>query len=171
MTKQVQIFFTPEDEAEFSRVLVENVEGLHFLDDNVWLDSPDSRNGIEECSSGRAYLYSGDLEQLPTRRRTDGRLEGPVAGCVIQVLRSQASDQVLRSGRLAAGVADDDAGMRDFVVNVWKLAKRVGKVGVLRPDARVDKNYLVGNAARRAVSDGDLVIADRSVGIYYKLPA
>ncbi|REJ64953.1 MAG: hypothetical protein DWQ31_19835 [Planctomycetota bacterium] len=168
MKKQLQLFLTPDDEVELSAILKEEVPGIQFLNGNLWQEYPDCRDGIEYCETGIVYLYFGSLEQLPTMRRKDGRVEGPTAGCVIQVLRPIVKDEVLLSGRVAVGIDDDDDHMRDFVSRVWRCVRSVGKIGVVRPDGKIDKHYLVGHHARKTVADGMIKIADRAVGLHYE---
>ena len=141
---------------------------IRFLNDNVWAERPDCRGGIEDCGSGRVYFYLGPLESLPTGRRKSGELEGPIAGCVIQMLRSRCAGTVLLSGRVAVGFDNGNEGMRLFVAKVWKCVRCVGRLGVQRPDGKIDKNYLVGHFARRDVADGVVTIADRAVGMQYE---
>ena len=65
---------------------------------------------------------------LPTIRRKDGRLEGPVAGVVVQLARSQVQGNVLRSGSIAAGTGGMDealeSAIRIFVADVWKVVTK-----------------------------------------------
>ena len=168
MQRQLQIFLTRSDESELSRALKEEFPEIRFLNDNVWPELPDCRDGIENCDTGRVYLYRGSLEQLPTMRRKTGDIEGPIAGCVVQVLRSCEEGAVLFSGRVAAGIDDSDERMREFVSIIWKCVKRVGRQGVVRPDGTIDRHYLVGDNARRAVAAGVIKIADRAVGMLYE---
>lgn len=165
--KQLQLFLTERDETALSRCLVDAVPGITFLNDNVWPEHPDCRNAIEECKSGRVYLYLGLLEELPTGTRKDGQLEGPIAGCVIQILRPRWIDGVLLSGRVAVGYFEGDTHMKDFVSVVWKCVKKLGKVGVVRPDGRIDKNYLVGEDTQTRVEKGEFTIADRAIRMPY----
>jgi hypothetical protein len=171
MTRQLQLFLTYQDEAELSRLLRNEFPGIIFLNDNVWPHSVDCRDGIEQCDTGRVYLHIGEPTALPTMRRKDGSLEGPVAGCVIQILRSKKEDGVLLSGRIAAGIDDADEKMRDFVLRTWKCVKKLGEIGVLRPDGRIDKHYLVGRFTSEAIATGTLKIADRAVRMHYELVA
>lgn len=167
MKKQLQLFLTRDDESELSRLLKTEFSDLRFLNDNVWRETPDCQDGIENCDSGRVYLYRGSLDQLPTARRKTGEIEGPIAGCVIQILRSLEMNDVLLSGRVAAGFDDNDLEMRQFASIVWKCVKSVGTQGVVRPDGRTDKNYLVGRHARVAAVEGLIRIADRAVRMEY----
>ncbi len=168
MKKQLQLFFAPDDEIELSKCLKVEIPGISFLDDNVWSGSPDYRQGVEDCDTGRTYLYSGQRAKLPTAPRKNGEIEGPIAGCVVQMLRATEQEGVLFSGRVAAGISDDDKAMRDFVDKVWKCVRSVGKVGVVRPDGRTDKNYIVGHHALRLIAVGKLRIADKLIGMHYE---
>lgn len=166
--KQLQLLLTSRDEADFSTFLKSSVPSITFLNDNVWHDLPDVRPGIEECDSLRVYLYDRPLESLPKFRRKNGDLEGPIAGCVIQVLRPRENDGVLRSGRLAVGFDRTDDRMRRFVNSVWKCVKQVGMFGVVCPDGRVDKHYLVGRHAANESAASRLRLRDGSVEVYFK---
>lgn len=168
MQKQLQLFLDSEDEADLSKLLANRFPGIRFLNDNVWKAAPDCQEGIEKCGSGRVYLYNGSLEEIPTIRRRNGDLEGPTAGCVVQILRTIEKEGVLLSGRIAISIGDNDHEMRDFAKGVWTCVTKVGKVGVLRPDGKVDKHYLVGRHARKKVEDGEIKIADRAVGMTYE---
>lgn len=167
MIKQLQLLLDREDEADLSIRLTNSFPGIRFLNDNVWKDAPDCQDAIENCSTGRVYLYNGMLEKLPTFRRKNGDLEGPTAGCVIQILRSREKEGVLLSGRIAISFDDDDDQMRDFANGVWKCVKNSGKIGVLRPDGWVDKKYLVGNHARSKVEVGKIQIGDGATKMIY----
>jgi len=169
MTKQLQLFLNSEDEKCFTTALRKSVSGISFLNDNVWLNVPDTRGGIEDCASGRVYLFSRPLCCLPTARRKTGELEGPISGCVIQILRSLLKDGVLLSGRVAVGFNAADNEMKLFVSKVWQCVSRLGERGVLRPDGGIDKNYLVGHHLIKQVREGTLHIADRATGIPYEL--
>jgi hypothetical protein len=166
--RQLQLLLTTMDQAQLSHFLREQVPGLRFLDDNVWASRPVTRSGIEACSTGRVYLYNQPLDSLPTITRPNGELEGPTAGCVIQLLRPVQREHVLFSGRIAVGHLDTDTAMRDFVQSVWKCVRRVGRIGVLRPDGRVDRNYLVGADAGHKHLDGVLEIRDRATEMLYQ---
>jgi hypothetical protein len=167
MQRQLQLIITQVDEAELSRRLRKLIAGIKFLNDNVWPEDPEVREGIEECNSGRAYLYNGALDALPTARRKFGDVEGPIAGCVIQVLRPRMVDSVLLSGRIAVGFDESDLAMRTFMSQVWRCVKTIGTIGVLRPDGLVDRHYLVGADARAQCDAGRIRLADRAIGLEY----
>jgi hypothetical protein len=169
MKKQLQLFLAFDDERRLSDILKSEIPNVRFLNGNVWVEKPDVKDGIEYCESGIVYLYAGDLDALPTMRRKDGRLEGPAAGCVVQILRPLIQDGVLLSGRVAAGFKDDDSAMSDFVSKVWNCVMKIGRLGVLRPDGRKDRNYLVGEHVKKMKSSNELRIADRAIGMFYEL--
>ncbi len=168
--KQLQVFMTEHDESEFSELLKRNISGIMFIDDQVWANTPVVREDIVSCQTGRVYLYNRQIEDLPTIRRKDGQIQGPISGCVIQFLRCIIKNGQLRSGTIGVGYNKDDLSMKDFVTRVWRILKSMGKIGVRRMDGIVDKHYLVGKDARDQVLQGDLEIADRSViGLRYEL--
>lgn len=171
MKRQLQLFISPDDEIELSCLLQSEFPDIIFLNGNVWSYRPECRSGIESCESGIGYLFNGTLDKLPTITRADGRLEGPVAGCVVQVLRPKTDGGLLLSGRVAAGYDDADSDMRDFVGRVWKCVRALGKEGVIRPDRKLDKHYLVGRNAASEVIAGRYRLADRAVRLLYELPS
>lgn len=171
MKKQIQLFLTTRDEERLSELLSAAIESISFINDNVWRESPDYKEGITQCDSGRVYLYGGDRQSLPIRRRKAGDVEGPTAGCVIQLLRPKAVGNELHSGRLAAGIDEKDVFMRDFVNDVWKTLRKIGTRGVVRPDGRTDRQYLVGADARNRALEGQLRLLDRAIGMPYTIPA
>ncbi|MEI8045219.1 MAG: hypothetical protein WCL11_27655 [Verrucomicrobiota bacterium] len=169
MKKQLQLFLSREDESAFTALLKESVPRVVFLNDNVWPGAPDTRESIEECTSGRVYLFEGPPELLPTARRRTGELEGPTSGCVVQVLRPLLKEGVLLSGRVAVGFDDGNYTMKLFASRVWKCTKQLGVLGVLRPDGSIDKHYLVGRHLIQQLKKGSARIADRATGLPYAL--
>ncbi len=169
MKRQLQLFLSVEDEKALSVVLKETIPAIVILNDNVWPVTPDRREGIEECSSGRAYLFGGPIDSLPIFRRKNGELEGPISGCVVQILRSILKDDVLFSGRVAVGFYDEDNAMKTFVSKVWRCVKKLGAVGVLTPEGDIDKGYLIGSNVAAKMEKGTIRIADRATSILYQL--
>jgi len=169
MKKQIQLFLNHEDEIQFTAMLVRAVPGMVFLNDNVWPSIPDQRNGIEDCSSGRVYLFEGPLDILPTKKRKAGDLEGPTSGCVVQVLRPRVKEGVIFSGRVATGFDDADGRMKSFVSKIWKCLEQVGIRGVLTPGGEVNRNYLIGKNLVEELKGGSVCIADRATGIQMRL--
>jgi len=105
LKKQVQLFLMPGDEQEISLAIQAIRPHVRFLDDNVWDGAlPMLAPSIDACRSRFIYLWDQRLvSPLPTMKRKDGRLEGPISGPVVQLVRSQLQGNVLLSGRLAAG--------------------------------------------------------------------
>jgi hypothetical protein len=170
MKKQVQLFLSLEDEIRWSRILKMSISNIKFLNDNVWTGPPDERQGIENCLSGRVYLFDGELESLPTIVRRTGEIEGPISGCVVQVIRpALLEDNTLLSGRVAAGFETNDARMKALIAKIWESLKTLGSMGVLRPDGEIDTNYLVGTDLHSRVKRGEFQIADRATKLSYKI--
>ena len=128
-TKQIQIFFDTNDEAALSQLIKDTFPDIHFLDSNLWPDELATGESIEKCKNHDVYLYRGELSQLPTGRRKNGWIEGPNAGCVVQVLRSREKDGTLFSGRIAVGYNENDQKMKELVAAVWRFAKQISTRG------------------------------------------
>lgn len=167
VTKSTQLFLTNDDENLFSQLLLSAVPGIQFIDDCVWDSSPHIVPSIDTCESNLCYLYDGILENLPVITRPDGKLQGATSGCVIQIVRSRRQGDVLRSGTMGTGYKRADNRMSSFVDSTWKILRKIGTLGVRRPDQKVDRHYLVGHCASCEASMGRLRLRDRSVDIYY----
>lgn len=143
LSKQVQLFLMQEDEDEISKALKALRPQVTFLDDNVWEGStPRVASSIIECRSRLVYLWDQSLvSPLPTMKRKDGRLEGPVAGVVVQLIRSQLQGGVLLSGRIAAGTGGMEmpieSAMRGFIADVWRVVTKAtpGKLDAIDRDS------------------------------------
>lgn len=181
MKKQLQLFFVGADEAVLSEELRCLRSAILFIDDNVWAGTePVVQVTIERCASRFVYLWDRDLvPTLPTLRRRDGKYEGPVAGVVIQFIRSQCQDDRLLSGRVAVGIGGNvdiqvQAGMRRFAADVWKTIQRLtcpvvtatpetGEVGRSKVT-----DYRVGlHAIKWLAADDGRLLRDRSTDCYY----
>ena len=169
MNKQLQLFLNHNDEVKFTFLLKKMMPDLCILNDNVWRIKPDVRDRIEDCSSGRVYLFKGLIDKLPILKRENGDMEGPISGCVVQVLRPFLKEDVVYSGRIAADFDDDDKAMKNFVSSVWKCTKSLGTIGVLTQDKTINKNYLIGESLSDAIRSNSLHIADRATGIHFRL--
>lgn len=169
MKKQVQVFLNEDDEALLSRSITCHVPGVHFLNDNVWAQYPDIKEDLHLCDSGRVYLFDGDINDLPLRCRADGRIEGPISGCVIQFLRCRREGTLLLSGRLAVGFDRHDTNMKRFASRVFDCLKSISLVGVTNPEGHIDEHYCVGQDTRRAVEANELQLADRGTRLRFAL--
>ena len=173
MTKQLKLFLVPEDEGEFSWALRKVRKGIAFVDGSVWAGpEPERAQSIQECRSRLVYLWDRDLiSPLPTVRRSDGRLEGPISGVVVQFERSQLRGELLLSGSAAAGTGGmDDAlelEVRDFIGDVWKVLKEVApaRLDAVNPETGTVINPAVPNfrAGRHA-----LAWIEEQTGRYFK---
>ena len=182
LSKQMQLFLVPEDEREISEAVRALRPKVTFLDDNIWPGiEPLSARSISECQSRLVYLWDqGLVAQLPTITRPDGRLEGPVAGPVIQIVRSRQEGGVLLSGRVAAGTggmeADLESSVRAFIADVWSVVRRAtpgtlssvdGRSG--RVIHRTVKEYRAGRHAVKWIEESvGRAFKDRSTPNYYR---
>jgi hypothetical protein len=149
-----------EDEQKFASLLKKEYKDLVFLDNNVWEKAPESVNSIERCQTGFCYIWNkGIFPELPTIERKDGKVQGPGSGVVIQFQRCRIDeDGNLLSGRIAVGYDSDEKEFNAFINNVWKILKKVSKVGVYHSplfgsvdESKIIKEYTVGDAAKEAI--------------------
>ena len=173
--KQLQIWFTEDDERDFSESVLSALPGVSFLDDNVWEGDPVVRGSIADCESRFVYLWDRDrTPRLPVFERGDGQCEGPISGVVIQFVRSRFDGDRLVSGRIAAGYDASEERMVELVSVVWKAARRIsGKADSVNPitgdviASRV-KDLLVGrDAASRFGKVGLTALKYNSTENYY----
>lgn len=175
MKKQTQIFMLPADEASFSRALLEIRPALQLIDDNVWdRPQPTLVESIEQCRTSFCFLWDKGICDLPIGKRSDGRFEGPIAGVVVQVVRSRLVGNQLYSGRIAAGINDSSVAMGKFVKDVWKALRSV--VGARPSVIDVDTGevirsgvteYQLGRHAERWAQDPLNKLRDRSSQIFF----
>src|SRR5437867_5163624 len=130
MTKQLLIFMTHQDEATFSEILRSNFPGIVFLDGNVWPHpEPAIARSIDQCKSdyGDVYLWNKDLfPAIPIGPRAGGGFQGPGSGPVLQFLRSIPEENILRSGRIALGISDENLTpeVDAYFKAVWRIVKK-----------------------------------------------
>jgi len=178
MNKQIQILFLASDEQRFSDHLRKLRSSVAFVDSNVWDQSePALVDSVENCSSGLCYLWDRDVvKNLPRIQRKDGKFEGPIAGVVVQIVRSRLINDCLLSGRIAVGTDAADKAMNFFVADVWKALRLAAggplvsinpKTGVVIKE--IIKEYLVGlDAAKWASMDERHLLRDRSVQVFFR---
>lgn len=183
LTKQVQIFMTPRDEETFSAALAEARPLATFVDDSSWpTRTPPVKGSIHLCESRHVYLWDrGVVPELPTVPGFDGRVAGPSSGPVIQFSRSILKEDLLLSGRVAAGIYHHNplfAEMNAFIKTVWRVLKKLTSPDlvavaqfsgeVINPRVR---GYLVGpDAVAWCRADAARLLKDHSTENYY-LPA
>ena len=123
------IFMSSEDERAFSEMLKAKFPAMIFLDDNVWpTPEPVTAPSIEECKSRhrQVCLWNKRLfPLLPVGPRPGGQFQAPNSGPVAQFLRSIAEGNVLRAGRIAVGLDEEDLKpeVRQYLNDLWKLVK------------------------------------------------
>jgi len=175
MTRQIQSLLTRADEESLSLALRHTFPPLLVVDGNRWeAPEPPTRNTIPECTESIVMLWNTALAPtLPSKRRPDGRYDGPIVGPVIQVVRSRLEGNTLRSGRFAAST--DEPLLERFVEELWRLIRRWGvtKVRSINPSTGATINprvpgYLIGPdaAAWWSIADARL-LRDRSTENYF----
>lgn len=132
MKKQVETFINEDDERLFSDLLIEQCPNVVFLDGSRWQDEPLVKKRLDLCSSNNVYLWNKDIcHELPTLRRADKQLQGPVSGVVVQCMRCRVdSDCLLLSGRFAVGFEEDDVSMANFFSIVLKTLRSISENAV-----------------------------------------
>jgi hypothetical protein len=174
MKRQLQLFLTHDDEVSLSRVLATSFPSIAVIDDNVWpTQSPCVVDGIADCKTSFAFLWPRAIcATLPTRRRNDGRYEGPTSGVVVQLVRSRLSGSNLLSGRIA--VASDTPDMTAFISELWRVLKSWGVPKARSIDPRTGdtispnvSGYLVGPDAACWQRVPDRCLRDRSTENYF----
>lgn len=169
MKNQIQIFMTNQDEEALSQFVKNTFHDTIFLNGNIWKGQPDIKKTLTECNSGLSYLFRGNSRNLPTFQRKNGNLEGPIAGCVVQVLHSRLVKKELISGRVACGFSSSFPETKELFRSILGFLKSNGKIGVLRLDGLVDRNYLVGNHAKAGFFQDRFTLCDAATGLEFLL--
>lgn len=131
MNKQIQLFLSTDDEAALSSALKAVRPHIVFVDDSVWATpSPVLASSIASCRSPFVFLWDQSIiPSLPFFVRKDGQFEGPQNACVVEITRSRMKGDLMLSGRIAQSLGGPDAklvaDMKKFVVDIWKVLKRM----------------------------------------------
>jgi len=132
MMTAIELLFTLEDERVFSGILKAHFPKVIFVDGFTW-PTPEAplKKSLDECETVYCSIWNRDIYETmkPPRPRPGGGFSGPTVP-TIQFLRGRFTDNILRAGRMAAGVFDNDPGelpMLSFIKAVWKLAKKFAK--------------------------------------------
>ncbi len=132
MKKTVEVLFTRTDERAFSALLTAAFPMVSFIDDDVWpTPEPPLVPSIEQCKTSYCFVWNRAIyaTQRSTKPCVHGGFYGPVVPA-IQFLRPRLTDSVLRAGRMASVMDDNDVAdlpMVPFIQAVWKLAKKFAK--------------------------------------------
>jgi len=179
MKRQVQTFMTMRDEEAFSKAILEVAPMAVVIDGAIWQSRvPPIQQSVDLCGSRNVYLWDKNVyADLPCLERSDGKIEGPKTGFVIQFSRSCVEERTLMSGRLAVGLDQKQeryTEMLSFVDKVWRVIKALASPDVccVKRDTREIinpnvKNYLVGPDASRLASAGEILLKDRSTVNYF----
>lgn len=131
MNKQIQLFLSADDEVELSSALQAMRPQLVFVDGNRWeTPTPVLASSISACTSWRTFLWDqGIVESLPFYARKDGKFEGPMTACVVEITRSSMEGNLILSGRITQSLGGPDAklvaDMKKFVADIWKVLKKM----------------------------------------------
>lgn len=182
MIKQIQLFFSIEDEVAFTNSIRLIRPRVSVVDGCRWISSiPPVVPSIAECSSPFAFLWDRAIvERLPFLPRGASEFEGPATSVVLEVTRSRKQGNLLLSGRLAASTGNSGSGvavaMDQFAADVWMVMKAI-TVPVVAVDPSKGKivrekvsTYRAGrHAATWANSNADHSFRDRSVlNLFFK---
>jgi hypothetical protein len=171
--KAIQLFMTARDEESFSRSLVELDPSISFIDGQRWPGhQPPTVSSISEASQTEVFIWSrGAAPALPSTKLSEGHVQGPSTGWVVQFERSMLIGSELRSGRIAAGWDDSDPAMTAFVDLVWKAIRGETSADI---ESLTGKRfpYRIGNDARKwAETSSGNRLRDRSVlSAYFRIP-
>jgi hypothetical protein len=177
-TQTVSLLLVPEDEEAISRVVQDKYPGVKFLDYGGWVDPdvPPVAASISSCGRRVSIWPSSIYPVLPTTRRGDGKLLGPLVGPVVSWQRSwedpafrKPGDEapVLQYGRWDASFgASEQQEMTQFVDGIWRILKKATSNKLLRvPPRRQDENpwvperqIWVGSRAMDMAIRGELIL-------------
>ena len=164
LKKRLRESLLPEDENALSHALRAMRSSIRFVDDSVWLSaSPPAYDSIGDCSSPCVFIWDTAMfPELPSRKRPDGRFDGPISGVVFQFCRSQIEENVLLSGRLAIGMEDSREEVRHLVRTVFGTLKELTRRAVWVSTGQGAPEYRVGSAAARWRQAEGNVFCDRA---------
>jgi hypothetical protein len=153
-----------------------------FVDGSRWdTPVPVLASSIATCTSPFVALWDqGIVASLPFYARKDGKFEGPMTGCVVEINRSTMRDNLMLSGRIAQSIGGPDVqlvgAMRQFVADIWKVLKAMTKhpIVAVNPDAGnvtrdpVPEFRAGDHATAWASSDPNHYFRDRSTQNFFK---
>ena len=133
MKRSLDVFWAREDEELFAKACAKRGLSMTFVDDCYWPTStPPVHTQIGECRSKFVYLWNRELvPELPCRLHSDGiRFHGPQSGVVVQLVRSETRDDVLRIGTLSAGFDKSNAQYAGWVSGIFKVVDKISVPGL-----------------------------------------
>ncbi len=174
--KNSPIFLNSEDEYQLAVEIRKGVPDLKFVDGSLWTDSiPPVKDWVSECESRVVYLWSPiSCSILPSSRLESGKYRGPTSGIVIQLMRCQLLDGVLKSGDIGIGFLKSDTGIGEFVKIVWKALRKMNAAPLRSVHATTGitikssiADYVVGPGAVKLSNTGTL-LKHCSAEVFYK---
>jgi len=182
MNKQIQLFLSADDEVALSSALQTARPRLVFVDGNRWeTPIPVLASSIATCTSWRTFLWDqGIVASLPFYARKDGKFEGPMTACVVEITRSTMEGNLMLSGRIAPSLGGPDAklvgDMKSFVADIWKVLKKMTShpIVAVNPDTGevlrdpVPEYRAGDHAITWAASASDHYLRDRSTQNFFR---
>jgi hypothetical protein len=141
MREQVQLFLSRQDELLLSERLLALRPEVTFVDGTHWSSTePPIKQSIAECQTNYAFLWDRSIvSTLPYLKRTDGVVEGPPNGCVIEIWRSRLDGNLMLAGRFAQSLGHPDPEvvkrLQAFAEDVWSLLKSMTRQPLVEVDS------------------------------------
>jgi hypothetical protein len=177
--KSVQIFFDKSDELAVSKLLLEALPNIKFVDGQRWPSaSPPLKSGINECTDSFCYLWDSsvvkELSQIELQQpNNDKRFQGPTSGVVIQVCRCKLRDGVLTKGEVGLGYDESHNALDRSMKAIFACFSKFGgtKLRCVDSHDRVLSShlggFLIGPGAKRFQLGGGRLEA--SAGNFYEV--
>jgi hypothetical protein len=170
--RQILLFLAPDDEARLAADVKSAVPEVRLVDEWRWEDvtHPPVRQSPEECL-GEIGLWNSKVEpELVGIARSNGKIDGPISGSVIQWVRCRLDDGRLSAGRWAATYDSNDKEIGAYVHKMWKMVMSATRDDLKRISGNPsqgpasERRFRVGEAAYSAAANGEItLVADQLV--------
>lgn len=161
--KRQSYFFSPQDDAEFSRLLRAAYPQLRFRDGQSWnaQDEVPYRDGIESCDSGLAYIWNPAIFPEVPCKLINGQMQGASTGYVIQFGRCRIKDGRIGWGQMAASFDAASSVEKQYMEKVFRILKKLNANSIRVVDASSGDlinpkatGFVLGRGAATLVRDG-----------------
>jgi hypothetical protein len=168
--KRTEVLLLPSDEISIENALRKVYPRVCYVDQAAWqrVDDPPIRLSIQDCGPNAAIWNQEVTREIRGTMRSNGRIDGPQVGPVIQWLRSERRDGRLEAGSWAASVdPKSNPAMEAFAKGAWKILRRLtsdrlvsgGSFSHAAVRGGPVRIFRVGPAALRSALDGELELA------------
>jgi hypothetical protein len=164
--QQILFFLMPSDEIEIATEVVKRIPEVKLVDEWRWEDpaQPPVRESPADSGGAIGLWHSGIAPTLTGTRRSNGTVDGPLLGPVVQWLRCRQSDGRLNSGRWAAAYDPTDKQTAAYVRTLWQIMtdatrndlRRVS--GDLTVGSTEERRFRVGRAAYQSALDSAVTL-------------